>query len=64
MGILNVKVHDDALLCFHRNKSLLLILASYAVSVGPALAWVSVLNYSLLPLGIHQVLKMGILISA
>ncbi|XP_047471292.1 solute carrier family 49 member 4 homolog isoform X1 [Penaeus chinensis] len=37
-----------------RNKSLLLILASYAVSVGPALAWVSVLNYSLLPLGIHQ----------
>ncbi|XP_037774619.1 solute carrier family 49 member 4 homolog [Penaeus monodon] len=45
-----------------RNKSLLLILASYAVSVGPALAWVSVLNYSPLPLGIHQVLKMGILI--
>ncbi|KAK3881093.1 hypothetical protein Pcinc_014444 [Petrolisthes cinctipes] len=37
-----------------RNKRLVVILCTYAVFAGPSLAWITVLNYSLLPLGFHQ----------
>lgn len=37
-----------------RNKDFLLILVAYGVSVGPPIAWIPVLNYSLVPLGFHQ----------
>lgn len=37
-----------------RNRDLMLVTISYGVSVGVPAAWLSVLNYSLKELGIHQ----------
>ncbi|MPC14812.1 Disrupted in renal carcinoma protein 2 [Portunus trituberculatus] len=37
-----------------RNKKLLLIVAIYGTFVGPPVAWITVLNFSVLPLGFHQ----------
>ncbi|KAK4290750.1 hypothetical protein Pmani_036380, partial [Petrolisthes manimaculis] len=37
-----------------RNKRLVMLMCTYAVFAGPPLAWITVLNYSLLPLGFHQ----------
>nr|XP_027214480.1 disrupted in renal carcinoma protein 2 homolog isoform X1 [Penaeus vannamei]XP_027214481.1 disrupted in renal carcinoma protein 2 homolog isoform X1 [Penaeus vannamei]XP_027214482.1 disrupted in renal carcinoma protein 2 homolog isoform X1 [Penaeus vannamei] len=37
-----------------RNRDLMLVTLSYGVSVGVPAAWMSVLNYSLKELGIHQ----------
>ena len=39
-----------------RDPNLVSVTLAYAVTVGPGLAWISTLNYSLLPLGLHQVL--------
>lgn len=40
---------------FFRNKRLLVTLVCYAVYAGPPLAWVTILDFSLKPLGFHQV---------
>ncbi|XP_068207131.1 solute carrier family 49 member 4 homolog [Palaemon carinicauda] len=37
-----------------KNKDFLLISLAYGISVGPPIAWIPVLNYSLAPLGFHQ----------
>ncbi|KAK8406466.1 hypothetical protein O3P69_007252 [Scylla paramamosain] len=37
-----------------RNKKLLLMVAIYGIFVGPPIAWTTVLNFSVLPLGFHQ----------
>ncbi|XP_045597646.1 solute carrier family 49 member 4 homolog [Procambarus clarkii] len=37
-----------------KNKQFMMMLLSYGVSVGPPIAWISVLDYSLFPLGFHQ----------
>lgn len=47
-------IYNAELLIF-RNRDLMLVTLSYGVSVGVPAAWMSVLNYSLKELGIHQV---------
>lgn len=37
-----------------RNKKFMLLLVIYGVFVGPSVMWLTVINYSLLPLGFHQ----------
>ncbi|KAG7174835.1 Solute carrier family 49 member 4-like 3 [Homarus americanus] len=37
-----------------KNGRWLVLVVTYGVVVGPSIAWGSVLNYSLLPLGLHQ----------
>ncbi|KAG0726294.1 Disrupted in renal carcinoma protein 2 [Chionoecetes opilio] len=37
-----------------RNKTFMLLLVCYGVFVGPPVMWMTVMDYSLLPLGFHQ----------
>ncbi|KAK4327880.1 hypothetical protein Pmani_001686 [Petrolisthes manimaculis] len=37
-----------------KNKQFIVMLVSYGMCVGPPVAWITILNYSLLPLGFHQ----------
>lgn len=37
-----------------KNKKLLVVVATYGIFLGPPIAWITVLNFSLLPLGFHQ----------
>nr|XP_053646555.1 solute carrier family 49 member 4 homolog isoform X1 [Cherax quadricarinatus] len=51
------------LLSIIKNKQFIILLVAYGVSVGPPVAWMTVLDYSLLPLEFHQDQAMGIGIS-
>ncbi|KAK8406269.1 hypothetical protein O3P69_007163 [Scylla paramamosain] len=37
-----------------KNKKFLLLMVTYGIFVGPAVVWITVIDFSLLPLGFHQ----------
>ncbi|XP_045129384.1 solute carrier family 49 member 4-like isoform X2 [Portunus trituberculatus] len=47
-----------------KNKKFILILVSYGIFAGPPLVWLTVIDYSLLPLGFHQEKAMWVGVSA
>ncbi|XP_071539388.1 solute carrier family 49 member 4 homolog isoform X2 [Panulirus ornatus] len=47
-----------------KNKRFLVLLVAYGIAIGPPIAWITIINYSLLPLGLHQNESMWIGISA